>query len=121
MEEFTSETLTIRRPLELMDQFVGCVEDGTRKGEGWPNTCYGMSKLGVIALTRVMARERPGTMINSVDPGYCRTDQNTTSPVIIGTELRNDFVTTSQLLRNNFTDFTRYHKHARVRFLREKG
>ena len=76
MEEFTSETLTIPRLSELMDRFVGCVEDGTREREGWPNTCYGMSKLGVIALTRVMARERPGMMINSVDPGYCRTDQN---------------------------------------------
>ena len=35
-----------------------------------------MSKLGLIALTKVLARENPQVMVNCVDPGYCATDQN---------------------------------------------
>jgi NAD(P)-dependent dehydrogenase (short-subunit alcohol dehydrogenase family) len=35
-----------------------------------------MSKLGIIALTRLLARDFPKMRVNSVDPGYCATDQN---------------------------------------------
>ena len=35
-----------------------------------------MSKLAIIALTKVLARDEPRIMVNSVDPGYCATDQN---------------------------------------------
>ena len=41
-----------------------------------PHRCYGVSKMGVIALTRVLAREEPTLLVNSADPGYCATDQN---------------------------------------------
>lgn len=37
----------------MMAQFVGDVKAGRHQGGGWPNTCYGMSKLGVIAYTKV--------------------------------------------------------------------
>lgn len=37
---------------------------------------YGVSKMGVIALTRILARDEPTIMVNSADPGYCATDQN---------------------------------------------
>ncbi|KAL9189289.1 hypothetical protein ACHAXT_011779 [Thalassiosira profunda] len=75
-DEFTSDDLTIPRLSELMQQFVSDVEGGTHAQKGWPNTGYGVSKLGIIALTRILAREYPEMMINSADPGYCRTDQN---------------------------------------------
>lgn len=32
--------------------------------------------MGLIALTRVLARDEPAIMVNSVDPGFCATDQN---------------------------------------------
>jgi len=35
-----------------------------------------MSKLGLIALTRVLARDEPQMMVNCVDPGSCNTAQN---------------------------------------------
>jgi hypothetical protein len=35
-----------------------------------------MSKLGIIALMRVMAREHLYAMMNLMDPGYCCMDQN---------------------------------------------
>ena len=76
VEAFTSETLTIQKLVSLMNSFVSDVEAGVHSSRGWPNTCYGVSKLGIIALTRILAREYPNIMINSVDPGYCRTDQN---------------------------------------------
>jgi carbonyl reductase 1 len=76
VEAFSSNTLTVIELSNMMEQFVADVESGTHIHKGWPNTCYGMSKLGIIALTRILARSHPEMMINSVDPGYCRTDQN---------------------------------------------
>ena len=43
----------------MMDAFVRDAEAGTHLEAGWPDTCYGVSKMGVIALTRVLAREEP--------------------------------------------------------------
>jgi carbonyl reductase 1 len=76
VERFTSDGLTVPELSSLMGSFVASVEDGTHESGGWPDTCYGVSKLGIIALTRVLARDHPDVMVNSVDPGYCRTDQN---------------------------------------------
>lgn len=76
VDKFTSNTLTEPQLSALMEQFVTDVQNGTHEERGWPNTCYGTSKLGIIALTKVLARENEGMLINSVDPGYCKTDQN---------------------------------------------
>ena len=59
-----------------MRTFVRDAEAGEHVARGWPNTCYGVSKMGLIALTRVLARDEPEMMINAVDPGWCATDQN---------------------------------------------
>lgn len=64
----------------LIQNFVDDVKAGTHVEKGWANSNYGMSKLGVIALTRVMAHREtemyPGTplLITSCCPGYCATD-----------------------------------------------
>ena len=43
--------------------------------QGWSNTNYGMSKLGVIAATKVWARqEAPTISVNCCCPGWCATD-----------------------------------------------
>ena len=74
---FTSPELTTAQLDAYMREFVQAVETGVHAEQGWPNTCYGMSKLGIIALTKVLAREYAGSIrVNSVDPGYCATDQN---------------------------------------------
>ena len=72
----TSSSLVESQLEQLMRDFVRDVEAGTHAEKGWPNTCYGLSKLGIIALTRILARDEPAIMVNSVDPGYCATDQN---------------------------------------------
>lgn len=76
VEAFTSPTLTVKQVEDFMKEFVRDVEAGVHASRGWPSTCYGMSKLGLIALTKVLARDEPQVMVNSVDPGYCATDQN---------------------------------------------
>lgn len=37
----------------MMEAFVDDVNSGQHAAKGWPNTCYGMSKLGIIAYTKV--------------------------------------------------------------------
>jgi len=73
---FTAPDLQVEQLEESMRQFVIDVEGGTHSLLGWGHTCYGMSKLGLIALTRVLARDEPEMMINCADPGYCATDMN---------------------------------------------
>jgi len=75
-QAFTSPGLDIPRLSTLMEDFVSAAESGKHLERGWPNTCYGVSKMGLIALTRVLALQEPMLMVNSVDPGYCATDQN---------------------------------------------
>lgn len=76
LDTVTSPDLTTETLSALMSEFVEAAETGTHAARGFPNTCYGASKLGLIALTRVLARDRPDLVVTSVDPGYCRTDQN---------------------------------------------
>lgn len=71
---FTSPSLTVSELDHFMNEFITAVESGTHDARGWPNTCYGMSKLGVIALTRVLAREESKMLVNACCPGYCDTD-----------------------------------------------
>mmetsp|Transcript_7239 Transcript_7239/g.10581 ORF Transcript_7239/g.10581 Transcript_7239/m.10581 type:complete len:111 (+) Transcript_7239:514-846(+) len=59
-----------------MNEFIADAANGCHAAKGWPNTGYGVSKVGIIAMTKILARDNPNVMINSVDPGYCRTDQN---------------------------------------------
>jgi carbonyl reductase 1 len=98
---FTNPHLTARQLDRSMKDFCHAVETGVHATQGWPNTCYGMSKLGLIAYTKILAREygaddadsttasspsasfstlsatkKPLILVNSVDPGYCATDQN---------------------------------------------
>lgn len=61
---------------ELMEGFVEAVQNGTHEQKGWPNTCYGTSKLGVIAMTKILARREPSMRINCCCPGYCATDMS---------------------------------------------
>ena len=73
---FTNPKLTTDHLITHMNTFVKEVEAGIHAQNGWPNTCYGMSKLGIIAYTKILARDHPDLLVNSVDPGYCATDQN---------------------------------------------
>jgi len=76
--QFESEALTRDQLYSLMDHFVASVQGGTHQRDGWPSTCYGMSKLGLTAFTKILAREEAeansGVLVNACHPGYCVTD-----------------------------------------------
>jgi NAD(P)-dependent dehydrogenase (short-subunit alcohol dehydrogenase family) len=59
----------------LMESFPREVGQNTHEKTGWPSNAYSTSKVGLNALTRVLAREigDDGPLINAVDPGWVRT------------------------------------------------
>jgi len=71
---FTDPQLTIPGLNNLMKTFENDVQKGVHRQNGWSNSNYGMSKLGVIAATNVFARQEPTISITSCCPGYCDTD-----------------------------------------------
>jgi carbonyl reductase 1 len=73
-EQFTSPSLTMPQLHSLVDKFEADVQAGTHLQQGWGNSNYGMSKLALIAATKVWAREHPDIKINCCCPGYCKTD-----------------------------------------------
>ena len=78
-EKFSSPDVTEAELITLMDQFVKDVADGKHKERGWPNTAYGVSKVGMTALTKVHAREAAklesqDVLVNACCPGWVRTD-----------------------------------------------
>jgi NAD(P)-dependent dehydrogenase (short-subunit alcohol dehydrogenase family) len=76
VEKLSSPDLTMPELMELVDDFQARVLTGTHKEAGWGNSNYGMSKLAVIAATKVWAREELGSnvSVNACCPGYCKTD-----------------------------------------------
>ncbi|NXU61174.1 CBR1 reductase, partial [Horornis vulcanius] len=70
-----------RQPLvQLMTKFVEDTKKSIHEKEGWPNTAYGVSKIGVTVLSRIHARllneQRKGEhiLLNACCPGWVRTD-----------------------------------------------
>lgn len=74
-----SSTLSFEDLDEIMNSFV---EDTSSRqnSEKWPTTCYGMSKLGVIAFTKILAKAYANKLIvNAVCPGWCSTSMSSFS------------------------------------------
>ncbi|XP_001629645.3 mitochondrial protein C2orf69 homolog isoform X2 [Nematostella vectensis] len=84
--QFISPKLTVRQCVNLMQAYIRDVKNGRVAENGWPveklkvhNPAYSVSKLGVTALTSILARQlqgdgREGILVNAVCPGWCRTD-----------------------------------------------
>lgn len=76
--EFSADTVTLSAVKELMQEFRSDVLAKRHHEKDWSNCdysfVYSMSKLGLIAATRVFARENPMMRINACCPGYCKTD-----------------------------------------------
>jgi len=76
-QQFSSPTLDRRGLGSLVNSFVKDVQSGQHKQKGWGNSNYGMSKLALIAYTRLVAREEGDSMkVSSCCPGYCCTDMS---------------------------------------------
>ncbi|NXO45963.1 CBR1 reductase, partial [Locustella ochotensis] len=79
-QKFRSDAITEEELVQLMTKFVEDTKKGVHQKEGWPNTAYGVSKIGVTVLSRIQARQlrerRPGEhiLLNACCPGWVRTD-----------------------------------------------
>jgi carbonyl reductase 1 len=61
-------------------EFVKDTSEGRHKEKGWPGTCYGFSKLCLIAYTKILAMKSNGDIVvNCVCPGWCATDMSSHS------------------------------------------
>ena len=75
--DFSARSLTLPGCDALVAAFEADVADGSHARKGcWGRSNYGLSKLALIAASRVLARERPGLAINACCPGYCKTDMS---------------------------------------------
>jgi len=75
-DQFMKDDLTIDKLDSLMEKFCKDVANGTYQQEGWNKSAYGVSKVGVSMLTRILARDNKieGALINCCCPGWVKTD-----------------------------------------------
>ncbi|KAG8590980.1 hypothetical protein GDO81_006997 [Engystomops pustulosus] len=79
-ERFRSDSITEDELTKLMEKFVEDAKNGVHQKSGWPNTAYGVSKIGVTVLSRIQARQLKetrkgeGIILNACCPGWVRTD-----------------------------------------------
>ena len=86
-DQFSSASLTEEQLVSLMDQFIQDVAAGDHMSKGWSNSAYGVSKVGVNALTRVLDRQlsedkEKDIIVNACCPGWVRTDMGGPSAVL---------------------------------------
>ncbi|KAL4630910.1 carbonyl reductase NADPH 1-like [Arapaima gigas] len=80
MPRFRDPELSEEELCSLMGDFVVAAQRGDHKAQGWPDTAYGTTKIGVTVLSRIQARTvtqtRPndGILLNACCPGWVRTD-----------------------------------------------
>lgn len=61
----------------FIGDFLGDVRSGNHQARGWPSNSYGMSKLGLLALTRALSQAAPvGPVVCCLCPGWCITDMS---------------------------------------------
>lgn len=77
-KKLSSDALTVEELEALMTDFVESAKAGNHFEKGWPNSTYGLSKVGVSALSRIQQRqfdkEGNDKVVNHVHPGYVDTD-----------------------------------------------
>src|SRR6266545_1585580 len=75
---FEDPSLAMGELVLLMQSFVDDVAANTHVEKGWPTSAYRVSKIGVNALTRVLARDLRDDprriLVNAACPGWVRTD-----------------------------------------------
>ncbi|XP_034202748.1 (+)-neomenthol dehydrogenase-like isoform X2 [Prunus dulcis] len=73
-----AEKLTEQRIDDVLNEFLKDFKEDILETKGWPTSlsAYILSKAAVNAFTRMMANKYPNICINSVDPGFVKTDMN---------------------------------------------
>ncbi|KAK4266808.1 hypothetical protein QN277_023680 [Acacia crassicarpa] len=69
-------SLTEEKVEEVLKQFLADYKEGSLETKGWPTvtSAYTVSKALLNAYTRILAKKYPSFCINSVCPGYVKTD-----------------------------------------------
>jgi NAD(P)-dependent dehydrogenase (short-subunit alcohol dehydrogenase family) len=72
---FADPNLTRDQLVALIDEFIADVAAGRHEKNGWPSSAYRVSKAGLNALARVLARDLASRRIrvNAVCPGWVQT------------------------------------------------
>ncbi|XP_052014819.1 carbonyl reductase [NADPH] 3 isoform X2 [Apodemus sylvaticus] len=79
-ERFRCDALTEGDLVDLMKKFVEDTKNEVHEREGWPDSAYGVSKLGVTVLSRILARQldekrkADRILLNACCPGWVKTD-----------------------------------------------
>ncbi|XP_057553071.1 carbonyl reductase [NADPH] 3 [Hippopotamus amphibius kiboko] len=79
-EKFRCETLTEEDLVDLMKKFIEDTKNEVHEREGWPDSAYGVSKLGVTVLSGILARhldekrKADRILLNACCPGWVKTD-----------------------------------------------
>ncbi|XP_017978497.1 PREDICTED: (+)-neomenthol dehydrogenase [Theobroma cacao] len=70
------ESLTEDRVDEVLKQFLKDFKEGSLKAKGWPTyfSAYTLSKAAMNAYTRILAKTYPSFLVNSIGPGFVKTD-----------------------------------------------
>ncbi|KAH9513990.1 NADH-cytochrome b5 reductase [Bulinus truncatus] len=76
---FTDPNITMEELASLIKQFVELTQTNSHKQAGWPETAYGVSKIGVTVMSMVQQRELDAKgavdiVVNACCPGYVNTD-----------------------------------------------
>ncbi|XP_780055.3 carbonyl reductase [NADPH] 1 [Strongylocentrotus purpuratus] len=75
---------TVEEVTGLMNEYIKATKEGDFKTKGWPDLAYGISKIGVAALTKVQGenvskdKSKKDVLINCCCPGYIRTNMTAT-------------------------------------------
>ncbi|KAL1493753.1 hypothetical protein ABEB36_009447 [Hypothenemus hampei] len=88
-KKFKEPDLTIENLSKLMKEYIKTAKENRHVEEGWGSNAYGVSKVGLTALTMLQQKffdqqySNKNLSINAVHPGWIQTDMNktaTTSP-----------------------------------------
>ncbi|KAL6126117.1 hypothetical protein ACLB2K_074168 [Fragaria x ananassa] len=73
IENLSEETVD-----QVLTEFLNDLKEGSLELKGWPTLMsgYTVSKAAMNAYTRILAKKYPGFCVNSVCPGYVKTDVN---------------------------------------------
>ncbi|GMI66870.1 short-chain dehydrogenase/reductase 1 [Hibiscus trionum] len=71
-----AESLTEEQVDEVLKQFLQDFKEGLLKAQGWPTylSAYTLSKAAMNAYTRILAKKYPSFLVNSIGPGFVKTD-----------------------------------------------
>ncbi|CAI9101764.1 OLC1v1039173C3 [Oldenlandia corymbosa var. corymbosa] len=69
------ENLTEEKVDEVLSEYLKDFKSGSQLAKGWP-FAYSVSKAALNAYTRILAKKFPSCKVNSICPGYVKTDIN---------------------------------------------